>query len=61
MALIQVEGNGIQADWCTYCTKSDLVFMWCAEYATASLLAVIGAIERDVGLSICGGWLGVSK
>ena len=40
MALIQVEGNGIQAACFKYCTISNLVAMWCVEYVTASLVVV---------------------
>ena len=61
MALIQIEVTGLQVAWCRYCAKSDLVVMWCSEQVTASLVAVSGARDRYVWLSICGGLVGVSK
>ena len=59
MDIIQVEGTGLQAAQCRYCTKSNLVVMWCTEQAMASLVAVSGSSERAVLFSICGGWVGV--
>ena len=61
MALIQVEGTGLQAAQCRYCTKSDVVSMWCAEYAKASIVVVSGSRERAVVFLTCGGLVVVSK
>ena len=45
-----MEGNVIHAYQCRYCTKYDLVIIWCTDYETAFIGKVNEARERSVGL-----------